>query len=362
MRRRKREHIAERLAVTGLALLAGGCGGGAGPPTVALLPAGDAPFDQRLVAAAQAEAKTLAVRLLAMTGTGTTPASQAEVVRALVARKVEAIVIDPIDPIALIVPLQGASSAGIAVVTVDGALGSTDGDYTRGDVTFPIAHVGSDNAGGGALACDTLAGAIAADQRAQVTMTAGGARTSSAVGSIYIQSVARAAPASEARVAGCETLLQTSYPNLEVVGVDYNGRSSVTAARQTEARICGATTCTSTLARVYHQAPSGIFATTVEGALGAAAAIATATTAFPGSAVVTEVAGFDPPSGVLTRIARHAMAGAIVQAPGTMGRLAVDAAVAAVRGHAPSARRIVVPLTVVDAHNASAPATAALLY
>ncbi|TMF05592.1 MAG: substrate-binding domain-containing protein [Chloroflexi bacterium] len=66
---------------------------------------------------------------------------------ALIARKIDALLIAATDKQAMIEPLQRANDAGIPVISVDTFIG--DGDYANGPVTFPLSYIRSDNVQGG---------------------------------------------------------------------------------------------------------------------------------------------------------------------------------------------------------------------
>ena len=103
---------------------------------------------------------------------------------AMIAKKVDALLIAATDKQALIEPMKRANDAGIKVISVDTFIG--DGDYAKGPVTFPLSYVGSDNVLGGQIACDALIKAI------------GGK------GKIYIQNVNPGISTTDQREEGCK--------------------------------------------------------------------------------------------------------------------------------------------------------------
>jgi len=76
------------------------------------------------------------------------------VVDAMIARKVDAIMIAAVDKQSMIQPLQRANDAGISVISLDTYIG--DGDYANGSVTFPVSYIDSDNIDGGRIGCQAL--------------------------------------------------------------------------------------------------------------------------------------------------------------------------------------------------------------
>jgi ribose transport system substrate-binding protein len=79
---------------------------------------------------------------------------QTPIVDALIARRIDALIIAATDKQAMIPSLQRADAAGIPVISVDTFVG--DGDYENGPVTFPLSYIGSDNQEGGRIGCQAL--------------------------------------------------------------------------------------------------------------------------------------------------------------------------------------------------------------
>ena len=112
-------------------------------------------------------------------------------------------------------PLQAAVDAGIKVITVDTFLG--DGDYVNGPVTFPISYIGSDNVEGGRISARGLAEAI------------GGK------GKVYINSTNPNVSSVEGREQGFAEVMKNEFPDITVLGPDYNLDDQNNAAQQTAA-------------------------------------------------------------------------------------------------------------------------------
>ncbi len=75
---------------------------------------------------------------------------QTPIVDAMIAKKVDAILIAATDKQAMIEPMKRANDAGIKVISVDTFVG--DGDYANGPVKFPISFIASDNKLGSVIA------------------------------------------------------------------------------------------------------------------------------------------------------------------------------------------------------------------
>ena len=112
-------------------------------------------------------------------------------------------------------PLKAAVDAGIKVITVDTFLG--DGDYVNGPVNFPISYIGSDNVEGGRISARGLAKAI------------GGK------GTVYINSTNPNVSSVEGREQGFAEVMAKEFPDIKVLGPDYNLDDQNKAAQQTAA-------------------------------------------------------------------------------------------------------------------------------
>ncbi|HEV2662370.1 MAG TPA: substrate-binding domain-containing protein, partial [Ktedonobacteraceae bacterium] len=99
------------------------------------------PFYNMVKKGAAQEAAKLGATLQADAPAQWDPNLQTQIVNAYIAKKVDGIIIAPCDSQVLVAPLKRANDAGIKVVTVDTFLGT--GDYTTGNVTFPVAYIGS---------------------------------------------------------------------------------------------------------------------------------------------------------------------------------------------------------------------------
>jgi ribose transport system substrate-binding protein len=284
------------LAVALLLAACGGASGGSGAGkkiTVALVTGvkGD-PFYVTMEKGARQKAQDLGADLVVDGPAQFNAGLQTPIVDALIARKVDALVIAPTDKQAMIAPLQRAQSAGIKVVTVDTFVG--DGDYANGPVKFPLSYIGSDNTQGGKIACDALVKAIGS-------------------GKVYIQNVQPGISTTDQREQGCRSALAAGGATL--TGVDYNEDSAAKAAEQTSA--------------VISRTPDlkGIFGTNVFSAEGAAQAVKNAR--LTGT---IKVANFDAPQQAITDLQNNVVDIVIAQKPAEMGSTGVQYAVDAMNG------------------------------
>ena len=125
------------------------------------------------------------------------------------------VIVAPTDKDQMIGPLKAANDAGIKVITVDTFLG--DGNYATGPVTFPLSYIGSDNVEGGRISARGLAKAI------------GGK------GSVYINSTNPNVSSVEGRATGFKEVMAKEYPNVKIVGLDFNLDDMNKAEQQTAA-------------------------------------------------------------------------------------------------------------------------------
>ena len=220
---------------------------------------------------------------------------QAPIVDALVAKKVDAIIIAACDKQAMIAPLQRANDAGIKIISVDTYLG--DGDYANGPVKFPLSYIGSDNVQGGKIAGEALIKAIGNK------------------GAIYIQNVKPGISTTDQRQQGCKEAIDATNGAVTLASVDYNNDSSANAAQQTSAVL------------QRGKPIAGIFGTNLFGAEGAAQAVKNANK--QGS---VKIANFDAPVQAITDLKNGVVDIVIAQKPADMGSMAVQYAVDALNG------------------------------
>ncbi|GAC1366657.1 MAG: ABC transporter substrate-binding protein [Ktedonobacteraceae bacterium] len=306
----RRTFLTGAAAVAGSVLLAA-CGGGSAPAssgggsssgsgskkyTLALVQGvkGD-PFYVTMQKGAQEAADKLGATLVVDGPAQFDATLQAPIVDALIAKKVDAIIIAACDKQAMIAPLQRANDAGIKIISVDTYLG--DGDYANGPVKFPISYIGSDNLQGGKIAGEALIKAI------------GGK------GAIYIQNVKPGISTTDQRADGCKAAIDATNGAVTLAGLDYNNDSSANAAQQTAAVL------------QRGKPIAGIFGTNLFGAEGAAQAVKNAN-----KQGTVKIANFDAPVQAITDLKNGVVDIVIAQKPGEMGSTAVQYAVDALNG------------------------------
>jgi ribose transport system substrate-binding protein len=264
-------------------------------PTIALVVGvkGD-PFYVTMQKGAQAEADKVGAQLVVDGPAQFDPVQQTPIVDAMIARKVDALVIAATDKQAMIEPLQRVNAAGIPVISVDTFIG--DGDYANGPVTFPLSYIGSDNTQGGMIGCQAMVDA------------------SGGTGKFYIQNVKPGISTTDQREQGCRQAIQGAS-QATLVGVDYNGDSAATAAQQTQA--------------LLQRTPdlTGIFGANLFSAEGAAQAVKNANLSG-----TVKIANFDAPEQAIADLRAGAVDLVIAQKPSDMGTTGVDYAMQAIKG------------------------------
>jgi ribose transport system substrate-binding protein len=253
------------------------------------------PFYVTMIKGAQAEAQKLGVDLLVDGPAQFDPVLQTAIVDAMIARKVDVLLIAPTDKQAMIEPLKRANDAGIKVITVDTYIGN--GDYANGPVTFPLSYIGSDNVQGGKIACEALIKSI--DNK----------------GKIYIQNVKPGISTTDQREQGCKEAIQATNGAVTLAGVDYNDDSAAKAAEQTAAAL------------QRDRSIAGIFGANLFSAEGAAQAVKNA-----GLQGVVKIASFDAPEQAIKDLQDGVVDIVIAQKPADMGKIGVEYAVYAVQG------------------------------
>jgi ribose transport system substrate-binding protein len=251
---------------------------------------------------------------------------QTPIVDAMIAKKIDALLIAATDKQSMIEPMKRANDAGIPVISVDTFVG--DGNYVTGTVTFPLSYIGSDNVQGGEIACNALIQAI------------GG------TGSIYIQNVNPGISTTDQREQGCKNAINATNGKVTLQGVDYNGDSAATAAQQTAA--------------VLQRNPklSAVFGANLFSAEGAAQAVKNA-----GLTGVVKIANFDAPESAINDLRNNVVDVVIAQKPADIGMDAVNAASLALQGlSAGIPKRIATGYVVITRDNVDSPEAQAAIY
>jgi ribose transport system substrate-binding protein len=250
---------------------------------------------------------------------------QTPILDAMVARgDLDYIILAPVDKEQMIAPLQAAVDAGIRIITVDTFLG--DGDYVNGPVTFPISYIGSDNVEGGRIAAEALAAKLGGKGKVYVQNTTVGTSTTEQRGQGFMEGIAE-------------------YPDMQVVGMDYNGDNASVAADQTAA--------------VLQREPdlAGIFGVNVFSAIGAGNAVKNA-----GLEGVVDVIAFDATKDAIENLRNGVVSMVIAQKPYDMGYLGVEFALADWRGVTSLPTRVTTGYAVITRDNVDDPAVARFIY
>lgn len=266
---------------------------------------------------AQAEAKALGVNLTVTGPADFSPSEQAPILNAVAASKPDALIVAPTDVKALNPELSRIANEGVKVVFVD---------TTTTDPSIAVSHITSDNTGGGKLAADSLASQI------------GGK------GTVAVINVNPGISTTDARIAGFNAEMKAKYPNITVLGVQYDNDSSSTAASQVEADIAA------------HPNLSGVFATNVLSAQGAATGVQHA-----GASGKVKVATFDAEPQQITALKANTIQLAVAQSPYLEGQYGVQQAVNALSGK-PVTNNIGTPLVAITQQNVNSPSVQKNIY
>ena len=293
---------------------------------IGFLPGVVDPFYQVMQLGVEAAAKDLGVEVVTQIPPTWGVEVQTPILDALVARgDLDYIVTAPTDKDQMIGPLKAAVDAGIKVITVDTFLG--DGDYVNGPVTFPISYIGSDNVEGGRISARGLAKAI------------GGK------GSVYINSTNPNVSSVEGRAVGFKEVMEKEFPDIKVVGLDFNLDDMNTAVQQTAA--------------VLQRTPelAGVFGTNVFSAQGAGTAVVNA-----GLGGHVQVVAYDATQFAIEQLRAGVVTLVLAQKPFDMGYMAVQFAAADAAGVTSLPRRVETGFAIIDKDNVDDPAVARFIY
>ncbi len=146
------------------------------------------------------------------------PEVQVPVLEAAVARgDVDLVMIGPSSNDAMIAPLKKLYDEGIEIITVDTWIG--DGNYSKSsDWSFPLAYIGTDNKLGGIQIAEKLAALIGEK------------------GKVYCNTTSPDVSSTQARYEGFAEGIK-KFPNIQLVGVDYNLEQVQRAQQQTFAKL-----------------------------------------------------------------------------------------------------------------------------
>ena len=253
-------------------------------------------------------------------------AEQTPLLDSMVARgDLNYIITAPVDKDQMVGPLKAAVDHGIKVITVDTFLG--DGDYVNGPVKFAISYIGSDNIEGGRIAARGLAKAI------------GGK------GTVYINSTNPNVSSVEGRAKGFKEVMAKEFPDVKVLGPDFNLDNENTAAQQTAAM----------LAREPNLA--GVFGTNVFSAGGAGTAVVNA-----GLGGHVQIVAYDATKQAMELMDKGEVTLVLAQKPFDMGYMAVMFAAADAAGVTSLPRRVETGFAIIDKENVKDPAVARFIY
>jgi ribose transport system substrate-binding protein len=293
---------------------------------IGFLPGVVDPFYQVMQLGVEKAAKDLGVDVVTQIPPTWGVAAQTPLLDAMVARgDLNYIIVAAVDSNQMIGPLQAAHNAGIKIVGVDTFIGN--GDYANGPVTFPMTYIGSDNKTGGGIAAQALAKSI------------GGK------GAVYINSVSPNIASVEQRVQGFKEKMAKDYPDIKVIGPDYNDDDMNKASQQTAA--------------VIERNPNlaGVFGSNVFSAQGAGNAVVNA-----GLGGKVQVVAYDATKDAIELMSKGEVSMALAQKPFDMGYMAVMFAAGDAAGVTSLPKRVETGFAIIDKANVKDPAVARFIY
>lgn len=265
-------------------------------PVVALLPGVTDPFYFTMHRGAEKAAKEDNVELLFQVPKAWNTTEQVPILKAMIAKHPDVLLVSPVDKQQLIGPLKEAYDAGIKVITVDTYIG--DGKYQtgKGDADFPLSYIASDNLEGGRVAARALAKSIG-DK-----------------GTVYCENNKPGISSTDARAEGFMDEMK-KHPNIKVLETQYNEDDANKAA--------------SHVAAVLARNPdlSGIFAANTFSGSGVAQGVKSA-----GKTGQIKVVVFDAVPGIDRDLKSGVVDIAIAQRPDDIGYYGVKFAVDAIKG------------------------------
>lgn len=315
--------------MTALAVAAGAQGAGAQDAEkikIGFLPGVVDPFYQVMQLGVEKAAADLGIEVVTQIPPTWGVEVQTPILDALIARgDLDYIITAPTDKDQLVGPLQAANDAGIKVITVDTFLG--DGDYVDGPVKFPIAYIGSDNVEGGRISGRALAEAI------------GGK------GKVYINSTNPNVSSVEGREQGFKEVIEKEFPDVTILGPDYNLDDMNKATQQTAAVLERETDL------------AGVFGTNVFSAQGAGTAVVNA-----GAGGQVQVVAYDATQAAMELMTNGVVTMVLAQKPFDMGYMAVQFAQADAAGVTSLPRRVETGFAILTKDNAADPEMARFVY
>ena len=247
------------------------------------------PFYYTMERGAREKAKELGVNLIvAEFPKSWGPEAQVPILEATVARgDIDLVLIAPTAIDALIAPLKKLYDRGIEIITVDTFLG--DGDYSKAsEYSFPLSYIGTDNELGGKNVAEHLAELLGKK------------------GKVYINTTNPDVSSVMGRVKGFKAGI-AQFPNMEVVGVDYNLDVQQTAQQQTLAAL------------QMNPDIVGVFGTNLYSAQGAYQAVVNA-----GLTGAVRIATWDATQDLINALKEGNVDLILAQKPADIGSLAVE--------------------------------------
>jgi ribose transport system substrate-binding protein len=293
---------------------------------IGFLPGVVDPFYQVMQLGVEAAAKSLGIQVVTQIPPTWGVDVQTPILDSMIARgDLNYIITAPTDKDQMVGPLKAAVDAGIKVITVDTFLGN--GDYVDGPVKFPISYIGSDNVEGGRISARGLAKAI------------GGK------GIVYINSTNPNVSSVEGREQGFKEVMAKEFPDIKVLGPDYNLDDMNKAAQQTAA--------------VLQREPNlaGVFGTNVFSAQGAGTAVVNA-----GLGGHVQVVAYDATKAAIEQMDKGVVTLVLAQKPFDMGYMAVQFAAADAAGVTSLPRRVQTGFAIIDKDNVKDPAVSRFIY
>jgi ribose transport system substrate-binding protein len=298
----------------------------AGKIKIGFLPGVVDPFYQVMQLGVEAAAKEYGLEVVTQIPPTWGVEAQTPILDAMVARgDLNYIITAPTDKDQMVGPLKAALDSGAKVITVDTFLG--DGNYVTGPIKFPISYIGSDNVEGGRISARGLAKAI------------GGK------GTVYINSTNPNVSSVEGREQGFKEVMAKEFPNIKVLGPDYNLDDMNKAQQQT--------------ATIIEQNPDlvGVFGTNVFSAQGAGTAVVNA-----GLSGHVQVVAYDATKAAIELMDKGVVSLVLAQKPYDMGYMAVQFAVADAAGVTSLPRRVETGFAIIDKDNVKDPNIARFIY
>ncbi len=293
---------------------------------IGFLPGVVDPFYQVMQLGVEAAAKDLGIEVVTQVPPTWGVEAQTPILDALVARgDLDYIITAPVEKDQMVAPLQHAVDAGIKIITVDTFLG--DGDYVDGPVKFPISYIGSDNVEGGRISARGLAEAI------------GGK------GTVYINSTNPNVSSVEGREQGFKEVMEKEFPDIKVLGPDYNLDDQNKAAQQTAAVI------------EQNEDLVGVFGTNVFSAGGAGNAVVNA-----GLGGAVQVVAYDATLEAIELMGKGVVSLVLAQKPYDMGYMAVQFAAADASGVTSLPRRVETGFAIINKDNVEDPEYSRFIY